>query len=296
MSWAAKIRSSDFRAIADDAAKDGGNVAFLAALPLEQQAEWITRLRWLRLADRLSENQIVEPELARFDTFRLEWRRFVVCGDTAGEHGETWQEIGASLYAPSGEPREPRAVAAWDDYLDALREYTGHDLELLTLQDHDRMLRRLTGNAFEVFPYLRDSEREAAARFGALDQMVNNLRDIAEDARHGLCFFPREVLDSFCVTRASILQGSAIGTRAYRAMMQFWLDGHLPLVRSGAEAFARASDLHPSVARMRDTCLKRYASIERVLRDCDLNYRAFPHAYWGSHAEPESPPSSRSAA
>jgi phytoene synthase len=282
MSWAPRIRSSDFDAVADDAAKDDENVAFLDALPLAQQAEWLARLGWLRLADRLSENQIVEPHARRFEIFHAEWRRaFDPDAAIPREYAGVWREMRASLH------EEPRALAAWDDYLDALSDYTRANLEIPTLEEHDRMLRRLTGNVFAVFPYLRDSQREAAVRFGALDQMTNNVRDLAEDAARGLCFFPSDVLARFELSRASLLHGSAIGTPGYRAMMRFWLDEHLADVRRDADEFTAMSDLHPSLARMRETCLARHAKIERVLRDCDLNYREFPDVYWRSSSRRE---------
>jgi phytoene synthase len=274
------MRSSDFRAIADDAAKDDEAVAFLSALSLSEQAEWLTRLQWLRLADRLSENEIVEPQHRRFERFCAEWRALADRGEGSGEHASAWREMRAALYAPSGEPRERGVISAWSDYLQALGDYTRPGTELPTLREHDRMLRRLTGNAFAVFPYLRDSEREAARGLGALDQMLNNLRDLAEDASHGLCFFPRDVLARFGVKRGSLLDGSAIGTREYATMMCFWLDDHLTEVRGGAEAFIALGGLHPSLVRLRQSCLDRYARIEQVFRDVDMDYLAFPVEYW----------------
>ena len=283
MSWAPKIRSSDFDAVADDAAKDDENVSFLAVLPLDQQVEWIARLGWLRLADRLSENQMVAGQSSRFEDFCRDWRHsFIAEGNPSGEHESVWREMRAAWRTPSGELREPRAVAAFGDYLDALGEYTGPNFELTTLEEHDRMLRRLTGNLVEVFPFLCDSQRDAASRFGALDQLLNNLRDIAEDAAQGLCFFPRDVLARFDVTRASLISGSAIATPGYRAMMSFWVDEHLPRVRREAEPFVEMRDLHPSLVLMRQTCLARHARIESVLRACNMDYVQFARVYWGA--------------
>src|SRR3954466_15656305 len=116
MSWAPKIRSSDFDAVADDAAKDDENVAFLAALPLHQQVEWIARLGWLRLADRLSENQVVESRSNRFARFCDDWRdSFAADGAPSGEYESVWREMRAAWRTPAGELLQPRAVAAWAD-------------------------------------------------------------------------------------------------------------------------------------------------------------------------------------
>jgi phytoene synthase len=112
--------------------------------------------------------------------------------------------------------------------------------------------------------------------------MMNNLRDLAEDADRGLCCFPQEVLERFDVQRESILDGSAIGTAGYEKLMGFWLDGYLGTLRDEAEAFTTVVGLHQSLVCMRSAFLNRYARIERVMRDCGGDYLAFRRVYWGA--------------
>jgi phytoene synthase len=287
LSYSAIIRSSDVRALADDARKDDENVGFLAKLPLSEQGEWLTRLRWLRLADRLAENELVEPGSRRFAEFCEEWRAFSESGEVRGEHAATWGEMRFAWWSTSAGVRARRPIASFGQYLDALHDYTRPGLEIPTLREHDRMLLRVTGNGICVFPFLRDEQCDAAAGFGMLDQMMNNLRDVAEDASQGLCFFPRDVLARFGVRVGAMLDGSAVGTRAYESMMRFWLDEHIALVRELAAPFAALRELHPSLVAMRGACLARYARIERVFRGCDYDFVGFPGAYWGeSVSEP----------
>jgi hypothetical protein len=83
MSLGRQMRSSDYTAVADDTAKDDEATSFLAALPLPEQSEWLSRLRWIRVADRLSENQLLEPEHERFDSFGKEWTIVAAGGQIA---------------------------------------------------------------------------------------------------------------------------------------------------------------------------------------------------------------------
>lgn len=282
MTFARLVRSSDVRALADDARKDDENIGFLAGLPLAQQAEWLARFRWLRVADRLAENEMLEPGDRRFSTFVDEWRSLVACARIDGEHTDVWREMRAAWWTPQGSVREPMAVACFGRYLEALRVYTRPGLVLRTIGDHDAMLRGISGNGVCVFPYLREEQRDAAARLGMLDQMMNNLRDLAEDASHGLCYFPRDVLARFGLHAEAMLDGSAVGTRAYAGMMRFWLDEHLASVRLAAAAFGSLAGLHPSLVAMHRSSLVRHARIERVFRACRLDPVAFVREYWGA--------------
>ena len=255
-------------------------MSFLAELPLDQQAEWLMRLRWLRVADRLAENEILEPARGRFTRFRSEWQALCADQHVGGVHTAIWHEMRAAWFHSSINGRELRAVEAWNEYLKALGDYTPSSVRLHTLEDHDRMLLRLAGSFFGVFPHLLDPQREAAARFGMLDQLMNNLRDLAEDAAQGICYFPSDVLARFAVSRSSVISGDAIGTSRFEAMMRFWLDEYLAQTRAGAACFTILDDLHPSLAKMRAACIARYARVEQVLRSCGFDYMAFPEAYW----------------
>ena len=280
MSFAPAVRSSDVRAIGDDARKDDENIGFIAGLPLAQQAEWLARFRWLRIADRLAENEMIEPDGERFSVFRDEWRSLIACARMDGEHAEVWREMRATWWTPQGTVSEPMAVASYGRYLEALHLYTRPGLVLRSLGDHDAMLRGISGNGICVFPYLRAEQGDAAARFGILDQMVNNLRDIVEDASRGLCYFPRDVLARFGVRAESVLEGRAAATPGFRNMMRFWLDEHLASIRQGAASFGALPGLHPSLVAMCRSALVRHARVERVFRACDFDPVAFVRAYW----------------
>lgn len=284
LSFARVVRSSDVRALGDDARKDDENVGFVARLPLTQQVEWLMRFRWLRIADRLAENEMMEPADRRFSAFREGWRSLVACTRLDGEHEDVWREMRAAWWTPSGTVRKPMAVACYGQYLEALSVYTRPMLVLRTLVDHDAMLRGISGNGVCVFPRVREEHRHAATCFGMLDQMMNNLRDLAEDASHGLCYFPRDVLARFGVRAEMVLDGSAVRTPGYEAMMRFWLDEHLASIRRAAGPFGALPGLHASLVAMQRSALARHARIERVFRSCRFDPVAFARVYWEGQA------------
>src|SRR5438552_18140235 len=116
VAWAAsELASSAHAALADDALKDFDNASWVMDLPSSTQPAWLQRIRGIRLADRLAENQQLDPTSRRFD-------RFV---------------------PPIFDGEGPAVLAAWTSYLAALRVYHRPDLRLSTLADHRSMLDRL---------------------------------------------------------------------------------------------------------------------------------------------------------
>src|SRR5438105_6115007 len=185
VAWAAsELASSAHAALADDALKDFDNAAWVRDLPPSTQAAWLQRIRAIRLADRLAENQQLDPTPRRFD-------RSVTPAFPDPFHGEG-----------------PAVLAAWTRYLAALRAYHRPNLRLPTVADHRAMLDRLSGSLFQLVPFLSPHQFEAIRGLGVLDQFFNNLRDLAEDAAHGICYFPDDVL-----ARARLRRDDVLGDR-----------------------------------------------------------------------------------
>src|SRR5207253_11054965 len=119
VAWAAsELASSAHAALADDALKDFDNAAWVRDLPPSIQPAWLQRVRAIRLADRLAENQQLDPTSRCFD-------RTVTSALPDVFHGE-----------------RPEVVDAWTRYLAALRAYHRPNLRLPTLADHRAMLDR----------------------------------------------------------------------------------------------------------------------------------------------------------
>lgn len=281
---AALFGSSRFRALADDALKDEDNAAWVLDLPADAREAWLSRIHWIRLVDRLAENERFEPERRRFHRFVEGWRRLRAEGTIADGNpfARELAALRAAWLTPAGGELVPRVIAAWDAYLDALEDYHAPDIRVRTLAQHDEMLWRLSGRIFQLVPFLTEAHWDAAGEFGRLDQLFNNLRDLQEDAEHGICYLPEDVLARFGVAREEVISGRCADSPRWQALMGFWLDEHLPALRRRAASFIEAEGLHPSLEVMRTWSLRRHARVERVLRAVRFDFRRFPARYWAT--------------
>src|SRR5262245_62168982 len=77
----ALVGSSSYQALSDDALKDEDNAAWVMGLAPDAKRAWLDRIHWIRLVDRLAENERFEPEARRFEKFLDAWRRLFTRGD-----------------------------------------------------------------------------------------------------------------------------------------------------------------------------------------------------------------------
>jgi 15-cis-phytoene synthase len=252
--WAAsQLASSAHAALGDDAMKDFDNAGWVLDLTPSIQPAWLQRIRAIRLADRLAENQQLDPTSRRFD-----------------------RSVDNAVFGAEG----PAVLAAWTSYLAALRTYHRQDLRLPALEDHRAMLDRLSGSLFQLVPFLSGLQFEAIRGLGALDQFFNNLRDLAEDAAHGICYFPDDVLAWARLRREDVLGDGWRSSPGWPKLMRYWLDEYLPELERGAAPFDACDDLHPSVARLRSECRVRYLRILNRFRGVGFDFRRFAEEYW----------------
>jgi hypothetical protein len=254
MHWQGRI----MRALSDDTLKDAANLAFLDQLPPTAQRVWRQRARWLRTVDQLAENQLLQPEVRRFD-------RFVDTFRCLGESDELALQIRFSL--------SPIQRDAFDLYLEGLYETSRYRARIDTIDQHDAMLRRVS-HLFAVLPDLDADDAALIVDFGALDMAYNNLRDVDEDLRHGVCHFPADALARFGLDPTTLHPG-----RTLSAFLRWWVAEQLPVLRGRATPFLRRL-VHPSVAAMRDACLARYGQIEHDLRAAQYDPSLFSVIYW----------------
>jgi phytoene synthase len=67
------IGSSQNLAFADDALKDEDNAAWVLTLKPEGRSEWIERIRWIRLIDRLAEQACITGDRTELQAFQTGW-------------------------------------------------------------------------------------------------------------------------------------------------------------------------------------------------------------------------------
>jgi phytoene synthase len=275
------IGSSDNLAFADDALKDEDNAAWVMTLPTDVRMEWIERIRWIRLVDRLAERAYITGDRSELQAFHSGWNHLLCTGRILP--GCAYQDLLANMqkrWFNSSMAVQPGAIQAWNTYLKAIERYHTHHLCVKTLARLETMLIQLAGSFFQILPLLPEPYWQAAAHLGAVDQFYNNLRDLREDAEQGICYLPAEVLDQFGLSQVEILTGEAIARSRYRQLMQFWLDDYLPQLWHRAAPLIQATDLPTSWTILRDWSLQRYQRIEQIFRVCEFDYQQFPDRYW----------------
>lgn len=275
------VGSSQHDAIADDSLKDEDNAAWVMELEPCIRDEWIERISWIRLIDRLAENELVDSDSAEFRKFYAGWKWLLLWGQV--KPGCAYTDVLNCIctrWFSTSNPVDRFSIWSWNRYLKAIERYHGHNLVIDTLDEYEVMLKDLGGAFFQILPFLSQNYWQPACYFGALDQFFNNLRDMQEDARRGICYIPEATLAQFGVTRDEIIQQTACQNPGYAKMMQFLLDHYLTKLQQKAYPLMMAEDLHPSWAILRDWSVHRYHRIERIFRDCNFDYTRFPQRYW----------------
>lgn len=276
------VGSSLYLAIADDALKDEDNAAWVMELEPAQRNAWVERIGWIRLVDRLAEQDLLNIEQSEFQRFQDAWNWMMATGQVQPgcPQRELFTAIRDRWFRNCHDPIHQLSIQSWNRYVGALERYHTENLVIETLQEFETMLDELAASFFQILPFLSQHHWRIVGQFGVVDQFYNILRDLREDAEQGICYLPTELLDLFGVRREEVLQLTAYANPGYAAMMQFWIYDYLPQLYRKAYPFILASDLHPSWQLLRDWSLNRYRRIERILRRCDYDYVRFPQVYW----------------
>ncbi|WP_199290095.1 squalene/phytoene synthase family protein [Leptolyngbya sp. FACHB-36] len=275
------VGSSQYDAVSDDSLKDEDNAAWVMTLEPDIRSEWLERISWIRLMDRLAETALIHPDRSDFQQFCFQWTQLNQGSlQIDSVDSEILTAMGARWFQSASVPQKHCLLKTWTQYFAALARYHTPHLTLQTIGQYETMLEELGGSLFQVLPFLSAQHRQFVRAFGALDQFYNTLRDLREDAERNICYLPSDLLDAFGVSRAAIVQLHAVETPGYRPMMQFWLEHNLPQLHRAASDLIGATDLHESWQILRDWSLYRYRRIEQVFRECNFDYVQFPHLYW----------------
>jgi 15-cis-phytoene synthase len=278
------VGSSRYQAVSDDAAKDEDNAGWVVNLEPEVRDQWIERIRWIRLIDRLAEQELLHPQKAVFQQFLADWQHLCHTGHVSPDsvHRQVLYAMQNQWFINSSADTAVHAnsLQAWQQYMQAIATYHRPSLIINTFAEYEQLLSELAGSFFQVLPFLAPRYRQAARCFGMVDQFYNHLRDLREDAQGGICYLPNELLNCYGVKRSDLLAQQGHHTPNYFAMMQFWLDDYLPKLWEKGHALLGANDLHPSWQLMRSWSVHRYRRIERTFRSCQFDYTQFPEQYW----------------
>ena len=265
-----------------DVIKDLDNAGFSFKLESEIRAQWLERVSWLRLVDQIAEKELIYYQGNEFQNFISDWKLLLNKGiiSVGSSYEKILNRIRNSWLTNTDNLMNSLYIQSWDRFIMANVKYHQPNLEIHSLKDHQTMLEDVSGNFFQVFPFLTPEHWKLVYYLGVVDHFYNNLRDIHEDAQRDICYFPLEVLNEFGVTRQEICQMEAFKNSGYHKMIDFWLDEYLVKIREKLSKFILVNNLHPSWNICNDWCLQRYSRIEQVFRECNFEYTLFPQVYW----------------
>ena len=266
----------------NDILKDLDNAGFTFNLESEIRDKWLERISWLRLVDQLAESELIYNQGTEFQKFISDWKLLlnedIISVDSSFE--KILNLIRNSWFINIDHLINSLSFQSWDRHIMANVKYHQHNLEIHSLKDYQIMLEDLSGTAFQILPFLTPEHWQLVYYFGAVDQFYNNLRDIHEDAKGDICYFPVELLNEFGVAREEICQMEALKNSGYHKMINFWLDEYLVKIREKLSKIILVNNLHPSWIICRDWSLQRYSRIEQIFRECNFDYTLFPQVYW----------------
>ncbi len=265
-----------------DAIKDLDSAGFVFNLESEIRDKWLERVSWLRLVDQLAESEFLDCQGTEYNNFVADWKLLLNEGiipvDSSFE--KMLNQIRSSWFTNTDKLINRLCIQSWDRYVMALGYYNQPNLEIYSLQDYQIMSESLSVTLFQISPFLTPEHWQLVYGLGMVEDFYNNLRDLHEDAKRNICYFPVELLNEFGVTREEICQMEAFRNSGYHRMINFWLDEYLVKIRKKLSKFILVNNLHPSWILCRDWCLQRYSRIEQVFRECNFDYTLFAQVYW----------------
>ncbi len=279
-SISSRIGSAQFASAPSDALKDEDNAAWLIRLPKGLYEDWVITLKWVRIADRLSEAGLRRNSAGAYDleSFLREHRTLRQTGKVnpaspfAGMFGRLrglWARNRLGEYE----------LQPWDEYLLALRRYTPLP-RLRDLADCELVYRELSGSLFMTLPLVPRNRAGAVRALGALDQVYNNVRDLMEDFSRGICMFPEEMLRRHGLNHGELPRQMVRPDLRFASMMEEILVDFAGRLRDEADDLHAADDLHPSWRLLLSEVFRRYRRIERVFRQSGYSAMAFQARYW----------------
>src|SRR3989344_7720219 len=199
-----EILSTKFYDRTDDSLKDEDNVAWVMKLKEEEIKEWVTVLKWVRVADRLLERDMLQKQnnenTYTFQNFLSDWRmlRTSQVVDKNSNFASLFLELKKRW---ERERLSEEELKVWDLYLDSIVKYVKPNTVIPDMKEYENALYGLSGTFFRAFPFAPTGYNREIGILGTLDQFYNNLRDLYEDTVRGICYLPESLLERFGIQR-----------------------------------------------------------------------------------------------
>lgn len=162
--------------------KDYDTSWWLGSLPAQERDAWLLLVRWQRVCDEASEAG-GQP----WDQLRQDWQVFRRSGACLGEWAAELRRI-----ATLGCEWSDQTWHAWDELVDSQVRWWPSDIVDLSALEQFGV--DASGSILRCAPGAPWRRRGAIDALGALDQLMNVLRDVEEDALTGRCWLPRDVM------------------------------------------------------------------------------------------------------
>lgn len=275
------IFSSDFYKQTSDSLKDEDNVSWVMELDEPERKDWIDILQWIRAPDRLLERDRFETHNSNygFQSFLEDWKKLRTYG-TINKDSPFATLFENLKYRWNVEGLTNDDMKSWDQYLESLKTYLHPETKIRSMEDYERALYGLSGTFFQALPHAPKDVKNAVGSLGILDQFYNNLRDLEEDTKRGICYFPVELLEKFGIDRTEISKIIYTGEERFSNMMEYLLSSFVTdIKKKTTPLFSRETD-HYSWKLMLDNVLARHSRIEYVSRVSSYNMKIFNQIYW----------------
>jgi len=291
------LGSSEVGTQTDDSLKDIDSLLWLPEISEREATEWLTFLRWVRLADRYLERDIFQKpphnSLYTFRDFVVDWHKI--------RHGKVADTPHATLFNRlrqrwKKERMTEGDLQIWDLYLESLEKYVRPGLIIVDMRGYERALYGLSGTFFQGFPLAPKKYHEQIGVLGMLDQFFNNLRDLYEDISRGISYFPVTLLEEFGIQK--IEEQVTNPDEKWIKLTQYLLTSFVPSLKSRADPMLSLDWINSRECPYSWRCmiqnnLRRYGRITHVLNESGYNGEKFSPAYWDA-VRADLPPETRS--
>src|SRR3989449_1356202 len=276
-----RIHSSRFYTLLDDSLKDEDNVGWVMQLSSREIKDWITILQWVRVPDRLLERDRFEGESGDYGyaNFVEDWRK--LRRDRSVSPSSPFAELFRQIRSRwQREKPTERELRVWDQYLDSLKRYVRPSVEIVGMKEYRRALFGLSGTFFQALPHAPKLYKAQVGMLGMLDQFFNNLRDLFEDTKRGICYYPLSLLEQFRISPDELSTLVTKPDRRFVALNQNLLSSFASGLQARIAPLLLANPIDRSWRLLLENTMIRHNRVEYVMRLSQFNAREFRATYW----------------
>jgi hypothetical protein len=171
-------------------------------------------------------------------------------------------------------------LKVWDLYLESISEFIKPNLQIEDMHRYEHVLYCLSGTIFQALPNVPEQYFKEVGILGSLDQFYNNLRDLSEDTKRGISYFPIKLLDEFEININELNHMVSKPDVRFIRMIDYFLSSFATKMWIKVSPLLSSKSLAHSWRLLLDNALRRYKRIEYVFKLCNYNATEFSARYW----------------